>query len=385
MEQKSSFAVVLAAFIGIFFFGVAFLVLGAILPSLTEALQLTDAQASTLASTLPLGTLLGSLIFGPITDRYGYKILLAAATALGIIGMEILAYSGSYNWIVAAVALIGLCGGMLNGSTNALISDASNDKNRTSNIFILGLVYCLGAFAIAAIVSATQAKFSYSPILAATGAIMFISMLYYLVIIFPEAKCKQGIPIKSMVNMVGEPTLLIFAFTLFFQSALEGLANNWTSSFLMTPAKGFQIEAAGRVLTFIPIGLAISRALLSVISRFASNRAIVVSSMALAAAGTIIIWSAGSEDAAIAGALITGMGLAATFPVCFSILGEKYKQMSGTAFSAALVIALIGNFLLNKLIGMLGADKLPVVMIFSIALLVILFLSGCRIVKKSDK
>jgi len=381
-EQKTNVKVVIAAFIGIFFFGVAFLVLGAVLPSLKEALGLTDAQASTLASTLPLGTLAGSLVFGPVIDKYGYKLLLSIATALGIVGMELLAFSSSYSIAVCAVALIGICGGMLNGSTNALVSDSSSDRTRTSNIFILGLVYCLGAYAIAAIISFTQKQMiPYSPILMWAGVIMAVSLLYYLVIRFPEAKCKQGVPVKDMLKIAAEPTLLIFGFTLFFQSGLEGLANNWTSTFLT--GFDFSIESAGKVLTFIPIGLAISRGLLSIISRFASNRTIVLISMILAAAGEVLIWTASSEGYAIAGALILGMGLAATFPVCFSILGAKYKQLSGTAFSVALVIALIGNFILNKLVGILGASHLPLVMLGAIICLIIFFLFGCKSAKKS--
>lgn len=382
-DQKTNVKVVAAAFIGIFFFGVAFLVLGAVLPSLKEALALTDAQASTLASTLPLGTLFGSLVFGPVIDRKGYKILLAIATVFGIIGLELLAFTGSFNVAVCAVALIGICGGMLNGSTNALVSDSSSDRTRTSNIFILGLVYCLGAYAITALISsATKANLPYAEILKWTGVIMAVSLAYYLIIKFPEAKCKQGVPVREMLKMAAEPTLLIFGFALFFQSGLEGMANNWTSSFLGTPEKGFSIEAAGKALTFIPIGLAISRALLSVISRFASNKAIVLVSMCFAAVGEVLIWTASSEPMAIAGAVVLGMGLAATFPVCFSILGEKYKQMSGTAFSVALVIALIGNTILNKIVGAIGAASLPVVMLVSIVCLVGFFLAGCKVSKR---
>lgn len=148
MEKNHKGAALAAAFIGIFFFGMAFLVLGAVLPSLKEALNLTDSQVSTLTSLLPFGVLLGSLVFGLVIDRYGYKILLVSATAFGVAGLELFAFSSGMAGLIAGVVLIGLCGGMLNGSTNALVSDISEDKSRTSNLFILGLVYCLGAFTI---------------------------------------------------------------------------------------------------------------------------------------------------------------------------------------------------------------------------------------------
>ena len=55
--------------------------------------------------------------------------------------------------------------------------------------------------------------------------------------------------------------------------------------------------------------------------------------------------------------------------------------MSGTAFSFALTIALIGNTLLNKLVGTLGTGSLLYVMLGSIVLLVVLFLIGCSTIK----
>ena len=80
------------------------------------------------------------MFFGPIIDRYGYKLLLIAATAIGVAGLEILAFSSLFSVIVIAVFMIGFCGGMLNGSTSAIVSDISSDKARTSNLFLLGMV-----------------------------------------------------------------------------------------------------------------------------------------------------------------------------------------------------------------------------------------------------
>lgn len=376
--NKTDFKVLFAAFFGIFFFGMAFLVMGAVLPSLTKAFSLTAAQESTLASVLPLGVLVGSAIFGPVIDRYGYKLLLVSATAIGVLGLELLAFAESYSLIVFSIALIGLCGGMLNGSTSAIVSDISSDKSRTSNLFLLGMVYCIGAFTIPLIMASMSEKFSYGPIVACAGGVMFLSLIYHLIIPFPEAKCKQGVSLKSVIKMIKEPTLIIFSFALFFQSALEGISNNWIAKYLMSGAKAFPEKQALYALSFILVGLAISRFALVFISRVASSKAIILSSMACAAAGTILIMTTHSTAVAIIGTTLLGMGLAATFPVVFGILGSKYSQMSGTAFSFALFIALIGNSLLNKLVGTLGASSLPIVTLCSIVMLVALFMWGLK-------
>ena len=44
-----------------------------------------------------------------------------------------------------------------------------------------------------------------------------------------------------------------------------------------------------------------------------------------------------------------GMGLAAGFPVLLGYIGQLYPALSGTAFSIAFVIALVGNTLINFL------------------------------------
>ena len=57
--------------------------LGAVLPSLIAKLNLSGLQTTSLVTFLPLGMLAGSLIFGPIVDRFGHKALPAAVQRLG--------------------------------------------------------------------------------------------------------------------------------------------------------------------------------------------------------------------------------------------------------------------------------------------------------------
>jgi MFS family permease len=298
---------------------------------------------------------------------------------MGVVGLEILAFTNSFGAMVAAILLIGTCGGMLNGSTSALISDSSEGKARTSNLFVLGLIYCIGAIVITLIMTICYEKVDYHKILMIMGFLMAAAMLYFMAIKFPEAKCKQGISFKSVINMIKEPTLLIFSFALAFQSALEALAATWTSKYLADI--GYIGKMALVASIFIPVGLAISRASLIVISKKVSSKAIVLTSMAIAVAGIICLFTANGAAMTIIGTTLIGMGLAATFPATFGILGEKYSEMSGTAFSFALTIALIGNTLINKLVGTLGTGSLLYVMLGSIVLLVVLFLIGCSTIK----
>ena len=82
MSSYNKNLVFTAACIGMCFFGISMITLGAVLPSLTTKLTLDNLQATALVTFLPLGLLGGSLLFGPIVDRFGHKALLLLSCLL---------------------------------------------------------------------------------------------------------------------------------------------------------------------------------------------------------------------------------------------------------------------------------------------------------------
>ena len=142
MNKRSILA---AGYAGIFFFGISFLTLGSVLPSLREVLHLDMAQSSALAGILPFGVLAGSVVFGPWCDRFGYKMPFQFAAAMVVLGFIGLSAFTSVSWLGTCVFITGAGGGILNGACNGLVTDVSDDRNRSSNLSILGVFYGLGA------------------------------------------------------------------------------------------------------------------------------------------------------------------------------------------------------------------------------------------------
>src|SRR5690606_28502614 len=102
-------------------------------------------QSSFLASILPLGVLAGSIAFGPWCDRFGYKTPFQVASAMVVLGFMGLSAFRSVPWLGVCIFFTGMGGGILNGSCNALVTDVSDDHNRSSNLSILGVFYGIGA------------------------------------------------------------------------------------------------------------------------------------------------------------------------------------------------------------------------------------------------
>lgn len=127
-----------AACTAIFLFGIGLITLGAVLPYLKERFHLSEISAGTLFSILPFGILMGSVLFGPISDRFGYKALLICSLLFMFAGFEGIAYSHSLTMLQVCVFLFGMGGGAINGATSALVADTS-DQSKGADLSLLGV------------------------------------------------------------------------------------------------------------------------------------------------------------------------------------------------------------------------------------------------------
>ncbi len=376
--------VYIAACIGMAFFGIAFIVMGSVLPSLTAKYSLDAVGSSSLISLLPVGVLTGSLLFGVIVDRFGYKPLLVVSALFTSLGIDGLSIFENLNVLRICIFFIGLGGGMLNGATNALASDISNDKERGAKLSILGVCYGIGALGMPLLLGILSGTYSSQIILQGTGLVMFAAIFYFIVIKFPEPKIKQGFPVKQAIQLIKEPLLLFLSFFLFFQSGMEGLINNWTTSYL-DGRTAISSDDVVLSLTFFVLGMTVSRLLLSYILPIIKNEYILLGGIMTAIIGLLILHYAGDLRIAAVSLFIAGFGLAAGFPVIISYIGTSYKNISGTAIGFAMVIALSGNTLLNYAMGFIsksfGISSFPIFIIILLLIQAIILFTNSKTIK----
>ncbi len=340
----------LAACLGIAFFGVAMLSLGAIMPPLVKAVP----EAIGLPMYMSIGIILGTVVFGPIMDRYGYKWLLVISSLIMLAGLLILAYSTDMPLLIAGIFCVGLGGGVLNGETNAIVSDIYDEDRRGRKMSILGACYCIGAMVW------TLACFlipDYKIPLIACASIMLLCVIFFIAIKFPKAKISSatkpsGSEYRSMLT---SGALLLVAFVLFFQSAFEGTSGSYTTSFL-TKIGGIAENDAVLSLTFFTIGMMIGRFALGAMMKKGRDLLVLFVYMFIALIGVAMMEIGKNSTYVCWGAMtLIGFGVGATYPVMLARLGGVFRKMSGSAFSAAIFIALCGQFLGNFLMGKLFA------------------------------
>ncbi|MBP1658694.1 MAG: major facilitator superfamily 1, partial [Bacteroidetes bacterium] len=202
-----------AACAGMFLFGLGMISLGSLLPALTAKFGLSEVTAGSLASLLPFGILAGSVVFGPVVDRYGYRVLLSVSTLLVALGLELIASAESVLVVQAAVFIIGLGGGALNGATNALVADIS-EGTRGASLSLLGVFFGVGALGMPAVLGILSRMYPQETIIAWIGAVVIVVAVLFLAIRFPAPKQQQGFPLARGLSLLKETTLILFGFIL---------------------------------------------------------------------------------------------------------------------------------------------------------------------------
>lgn len=344
MQEYSKTSVFVSACAGMAFFGIAMLSLAPILGRLNSLVE----GANSLPSTMSLGILLGTIVFGPVVDRFGYKGLLVASSVLALAGLQGLANFREIGMLHISIFCLGLGGGILNGETNALVSDIYDDDKRGGRLGLLGAFYCVGAL-LWTLLNYFIADFTIP--LNAVSVVMTAFILFFLIIRFPAAKPSENISFRKSAGLLRYPALLLFAIVLFFESGFEGSQGNFTVSYLCDRG-GMSMASATLAMTWFTVGMLAGRLPLGAILGKLGALATLYSYLAAALAGVLLLLlGTGSTAFAYISMILIGFGVGATYPVVLNHIGGAFRELSGTAISIALFIGLLGQYTFNKVTG----------------------------------
>ena len=299
--------------------------------------------------------LLGSLVFGPVCDRFGFRLLLMASALLISGAFAMLSWAVGYAWIVVSMSILGFAGGALNGGTNALLNDISPDR-RQSALNLLGIFFGVGALFTPFFTGSLITTLGLRLILISLSILTLAPFALFMLARFPAAKHGGGFQPPELRAVLGSPLLYLFGFLLLFESGNEFTIGGWVSSFL-EERHGLGPSAAAYILAGYWGAVLVGRLAASRISAGVSAVTLVTGGALLAMLSTIgLIFSGNGAAAAIFVALV-GLGLATIFPTTLAQAGAAFASHSGTAFSVIFVLALSGGMTAPWLVGRIAQDQ----------------------------
>ena len=346
-------ALFVIACLGLLTFGIVMTTLGAVLPRVIEQFGIGKASAGSLLLLNTFGIVVGSLVFGPVVDRWGYKEMLLVATALVILGLEGIAFAPSMAVLRASVLLSGFGGGIINGGTNALVADISVD-DRMAAVARLQVFFGVGAIGLPLTLGILLGTFSHTTILAAVGAVVLVPFVATAMTPFPAPKQAQGISRAAVGRLVRDPVLLLFGVMVFLESGNEITVGGWTTTYVKEELLIGDRNALA-FLTLYWLGMTLGRAALSLLLRALSPMRLVAGCLTVALLGSLILIATHSAPVAAVGVFCLGVGFSATFPIVLGLVAGRHAALSGTAIGMIMAIALVGGMIVPWLTGVLGA------------------------------
>ena len=383
--MKSRTITFISVFIGILLFGVSMVMIGSVLPLLKLRLNLSDIIAGGLFSILPFGLLIGSFYFGPVSDKYGYRWVLATASLFLAAGFIGIGHSMSLLLLRVCILFFGIGGGVINGATSALISDMSSDDKKVANLNLLGVFFGLGAFCMPIMLS-TISENNYVAVINIVAVMSVLVAFLFLFISYPIAVEKEKISFRLIPHFFKNKVFLIICLFLFFQSAFEAIMNNWSVSYFTEHLKVDQKQAL-IALSFLVLGMTLMRILTGGVFRKLSSKNLLRIAFVFLSLGALclLVEQSWSYYLNIFGLFLIGAGLSPGFPVMLGVTGNMFKEISGSAFSFAMLIALSGNMIINYITGMLvdqyGVRSFIYVIVAEIIIMITLYV----LIKKDKK
>jgi FHS family glucose/mannose:H+ symporter-like MFS transporter len=324
---------------GIFVFGIVMAVLGTLfgLPEMRQRLKIDLAQQGNVFLLLYVGILLATLVAGPVIDSMGNKVILVASAALVASGMAGFAYAHSFGQAAIPAVLLGLGGGGLNTSTNALVSDLYGEK-RGPMLNVLGIFYGIGALGIPLLVAVIAGHFPIAPQLLICAGL--------------AGAWAQSFSWREALQVARYPGVLVLGFLLFCQSGDEASIGGWTSTFV--GETGLGARTATLILAGYWAALMVGRLLVARLLKFVGKRQLVLGSGLGALVGAAILLTSRLEGMLVAGVLLIGLSYAGVFPTALAIAGDTYRKMTGTVFGLLFAIALVGGMSFPWAVGQIS-------------------------------
>ncbi|MGC2554943.1 MAG: MFS transporter [Candidatus Sulfotelmatobacter sp.] len=338
---------------GIFVFGIVMAVLGTLfgLPEMRQRLQIDLSQQGNVFLLLYLGILLATLLAGPVIDSMGNKVILVTSAALVASGMAGFAYAHSFGGAAISAVLLGLGGGGLNTSTNALVSDLYGE-DRGPMLNVLGIFYGIGALGIPLLAAVIAGNFPIAQQLLICAGLAGASALLFLGVQFPEASGNRSFSWREALQVAQFPGLLVLGFLLFCESGNEASIGGWSSTYVAETGLG--ARTATLILAGYWAALMVGRLLVARMLKFVGKRQLVLGSGLGALAGAAILLTSRLEGMLVAGVLLLGFSYAGVFPTALAVAGDSYRKMTGTVFGLLFAIALVGGMSFPWAVGQIS-------------------------------
>jgi FHS family glucose/mannose:H+ symporter-like MFS transporter len=343
---------------GIFVFGSTIALFGTLfgLPGTRERLGIDLAGQGDLFFVQFLGIFISTSLAGPLIDRFGKRVILAACA--GLIASALVGFALASTFGAAAVAawVLGLGSGGLNTACNVLVSDLY-DIDRSLRLNVLGVCYAFGALFVPLASAALTDALGVRPLLALSAVPALACTGLYAALPFPAPREAHAFSLRRAAGVLRYPGVALFGLILFCQSGNEGALAGWTSTYV--GQRGWSSPVAGWMLTTYWLALLLGRLAATFWLVGAEGWRVLLACGIGSAIGASILVAASSLWQIAVGVMMLGLSFANVYPATLAMVGSRYTSFTGSLFGALFAMGLFGGMLFPWAMGQV-AERLGV-------------------------
>jgi fucose permease len=244
---------------------------------------------------------------------------------------------------------------MVNGAGNTLVADLHDEpRAKAAALNRLGVFFGFGALLLPFAMGLLLEALGLAGILFAAAALCLAPAAISGLLAFPSPKPGGRVSVGATARLLRDPVVLLFAATLFFESANESVAGGYIST-LLARDLGLDVRAVSWVVAGYWAALILARLALSRLAlRVSASRLLVGSALCAAGALTVLVLTH-HRAVAVAATTATAAALAGIFPTALGVVGARFASYTGTVFGILFTAALAGGVTLPWLTGQVAA------------------------------
>lgn len=356
MKNKSALQLLILICMNYFTFALITNIPGALLPYWKDAFSLDATSISFLGSAFFLAYGLTSLPQGVLLDKIGSKKTFIWGISLVLAGSTVFAFYPRYEIGLISLFIIGIGITALQMVGNLIVKKIDDNPDKYSRNLTLAQIFCGigglgGGFLIGYLIK--NMGFEWQSIYYIFAGLSTILMLLVFATKIPEDEVSAKPFSKDYLNLVKNPTMLLFALGIFIYVGIEVGVATWIASYLVDMHKFSKAGAAAIVGLYWGFQ-AVGRLTGGFVLNFIQTSAALI----IYAAGCLIslfiatLIPVGQISAAAF--VMVGFFTSIMFPCIFSLAVNSFDKKQEGSIAGIICTAIVGGAVITPVIGFIS-------------------------------